>query len=353
MTTKIYFAGGGLDSLEVTSDPTAVVRETTDGAIAGYSTVTVRIGGNSSTFRARMYDPDSNLPTPVAVGSLWFHMLYRESNFNGTTSGTAAGRNFQINKNDGTGLIRCRKTGNTNGTFILDYWNGAAWVNVAAPNATAALAAGVWRQVDVQIVLGDAEAGAVRFYVEKELIFEAAGIDTSTWNVGYVDFFSPSTQNNTVSDTGFQQIIFAEKSTLDFALRQRAAPTGSGDDTAWVGDYTALDETTYSDADFITSAVVGDKESVTGGAYAALASATEVKAVIVGARVRHDNGTPPQNVKSFITVGGADFDAPANMRIGTNFNGSINIFNKNPNTGADWGAALPAATDQYGLKSAT
>jgi hypothetical protein len=351
MTTKIYTVCGGLDSCEVTSDAAAVIRERTSKVVANYSIVSISIGGINSTFRTWMLDPVTQAKTPVNSNSFWYHMLFNEADFNGSISGTAAGRNWQINKADGTGLVRMRKTATTiPGIYIVDYWNGAAWVNIAAPSANVTLTNSIDKQIDVQIVFS-ATVGAVRVYIDKVLTFEQTGLNTSTWEAAYVDHYSPSTQNNTASDTGFSQMIAADASTLDFKLKTRPMNTGQGLSTAFTGTNLDIDENPYSDADFISSAVTGDKESVTGGAYAALPAGTEIKAVCIGARVRNDGGTSPQNIKAFIRVAGADYDAGGNMRIATNFNGSINIFNTNPATTGDWGAGLPASTDQYGLKS--
>lgn len=343
---KIYFAGNGLESVEAV-DATGLTESATF-VIANYLPGAIRLGGTTGSFRTRLLDPANNTPTPVSAGSLWAHFLYAEASFNQSSGGVAAGRNIGLFKSDGTQLVRLRKTANNN-TFIFEYWNGAAYVAAAAPFATVDLIGGTRVQIDIRIDFS-ATVGLVRCYIDKVLKFEVTGLNTSGWNIAYADFFSPSTQPTSGVETAFQGIIFADEGTLDYALKRRPLPTGQGDDVAWTGTNADIDEYPSADADFITSAVTGQKESVTGGAFPALPAATEIKAVVIGARLRNDAGSSPQNAVSYVTVGGVDYDATGNMRIATNFNGSINIFPKNPATAANW-AALPASTDQYGVKS--
>lgn len=327
----IYFAGAGLDSVEI--DPlNATVQEISNNN--GFTTASIRVNSNG---RALGYFVDETDGTRKGFsGTVWFHALHQQF-----ASNYAAGTSSLVLYNSaGTAIIRLQMvTASTNWT--LQYWNGSSWVDVGVAIAWTANYA-----VDIKIRI-HASQGEIEWFYNNLSVARVTGIDTSGFT-NVASFALGGTGSN-----GYHQwteMLAASFNTLGHRFRTRTATGNSGTNTAWDGDYTAIDEVPVNDADNISSATATQVETFTAANLSATPAGSFIKGVAINARIRRDD-TGPQNAKAALRIGSTNYLAPYNFeQPGLGFNGRHWVWSLNPATAAAW-SAISEANCEFGLQS--
>jgi hypothetical protein len=165
--------------------------------------------------------------------------------------------------------------------------------------------------------------------------------DTSALNgVAYVRL-----KSNLISY--WSQVICADESTVSKRLKT-VPPTGAGATTDWTGTYTEIDETVYSDTDFINSATVNQVELVSHGTT--IPSGYVVDAFVVTARAKC-GATGPQNLQLAVKSGATTYTS-SSIALDAGYTANVAIWETDPATSAAFTSSAIASL-QYGVKSIT
>lgn len=214
----------------------------------------------------------------------------------------------------------------------------AVWTTVGSV-ASAALNNGDRQTFDLHVE-GNSATGNATLYIAGVERITAASVDLSA-----VTAIDTIRGYGTASNPCLSQVIVADEPTIGWRLLTRY-PNGAGADTAWVGDYTGVDETTNSDADFVNSGTATQVETFTQ--TGPVITGYIPRAVGVYFRSRRGAGGP-QNIQAALRSAGTNyFSASKAQSLGYGIYG--NIWETNPATAADW---LSTAIDalQPGVKS--
>lgn len=318
-------AGNELDAF--TRSDTTVVEGTTAGTYdSTYARGSIETGASNGYF---------DTPTFASQTTLWLHFehyIIANSSNNLSTPVTCV-------NSSGTDVFRVTTTGSVN-VYQAQYWNGSAWVNIGS---TYSLALSTRYVFDIKIVCGG--SGSFEFYVGGALYTSGSASMTSVDNIAQIRFRSCRT--NTTSY--YSQIIVANESTIGHKYMTKP-PTGNGANTAWSSDYTAVDEATLNEADFITGSADGDIETFTRAALSLGSFA--VKAVVVTALAKN-NGAAPNNIQAALRIGGTNYFS-SNLTLTSGFTPVAAIWATDPSTSATWGTTnAGAATTEFGVKAVT
>lgn len=240
----------------------------------------------------------------------------------------------------GTTILRMRLA-STGGVHQFERWTGSAWSTLAqTPTGFTGR-----NRIDVHIKL--AASGWVRLYVGGALLLNFEGnTEAGTGMVSRV--ILGSGQGSASYVCRHSAFMFSDVDTRPLDFYQRL-PTGNGADTAWTGDYTAVDETGINDADFIKAASVGDTETFTFPALPAETNARKLEALVLSGRSRSAGSI--QHIKGISRVGGTNYEEPAMYDASPTFNAQQWIIPVNPATGNPWtGTEVDGA--QFGVRAA-
>lgn len=238
----------------------------------------------------------------------------------------------------GANKIRLMTSGNS-ATVYIQTWNGTAWVTQATSASAASINA--LHQVDCHVTI-DGASSLVEIYINKVLAVAWTG--TLSGNIGQIGHIN--TDNGAAY--GFSQSIVADEPTLWFKYRLTLPTANSATNTAFTGDYTAVDEAILSDADFITSGTANQVETYTAAARAF--TGYTVKAVILNYRALRDT-TGPQNIQGALRIGGTNYFT-ANRSLTLAYSNFREYYPTNPATGIDWTpGGAGDATLEFGVKS--
>lgn len=316
------FAGGGTISVYTTSsdrDP--------DYARAG-----VAISGSPTRCNKAAF---GNIP------EAWFHYRWGAN----ATGGEGSARSLVTFYNSsGQGVLRLQQLAQAAPNKNLEYWNGSSWVAINGSPLT--ITTSNSPTIDIQCKI-DNSNGRFALYIEGELVVELTG-DTDLFSGSAVDYVRIENWGSTNSRR-CSECIISTTSTLSMRLATLAA-TGNGANTAWTGDYTAIDETTLSDSDLISSGTNDQIETFTFGNLSAPASALGVLAVVNSMRARNA-ASGPQNVQSAIRISSTNYFSSDIPGLTTTFQNGFQVVHElNPATAAAW---TPAEVDalEMGVRS--
>lgn len=216
------------------------------------------------------------------------------------------------------------------GVMRIDAWNGSAWV-VLVTGASGA--GGARTRFDFHVFRNDT-TGRAAVYLNGVLNQEATSIDTNlvAWTaIDRVEFFMDGTSGG---DTWvISGLMIDTVSTLDAIFVQEVA-TGNGTNTAWTGDYTAIDEVGANSADFISSATVGQIDTFTGNINAIIDSGYDISASVISANIEN---TGASNLRLGLTYrSGATNYSIGNALVEPGITVVANMTGVDPNTSAAW-----------------
>lgn len=228
---------------------------------------------------------------------------------------------------DASDNVIARAAISTGSNYVLQYWNGSAFVNVGT---TMEHVNGATYEIDINIKK-DAATGRVAWYRDGVLHAEATALAlTSFGDIAKVRFVG-------VGNTNFwnQTIITdAAQPTIGWNL-WTVPPNADGTDTDGTGSYADVDELVTNTTDFIQFDNAGDKHSFL---HAAIAVEDFVRGVAVAAYARRVDGTGPQSIRPYVIIGGVRYYGDT-FALTTGFLSYEYIWNQSPATATDWTTA--------------
>lgn len=259
--------------------------------------------------------------TTAGAEEIWFHC---EGGFTSAGTAVAAPMIFLRDQNgDETGLsnttpgLRAQVQGNVLGT------------GVTRPTGR--------RQFDVQVT-----AAAVNYYIDgllQETV--AVNLDGTT--------FSTIEIGGGAAEWGCSEVIVSDTSTIGLRCPTNEI-TGQGADNAMVGVFSDVDEAATDDADFISSATIGQNESFTTTTRVPVGS--QLVPIAVTATFRGRQGTlsgGPTDFDGFLTLGGTRYTIGGTGMPVTFGAGAMIVADQNPATASAWGTE--ANDIEFGITS--
>lgn len=208
---------------------------------------------------------------------LWCSCMF----YTTTTSPSATGgpKPWRWQTQAGVALIRTNH--GTTGVCNVEVWNGSAYVIVG----TFSSYKGNLGRLDLYVKL-HASTGRIVFKLDGNIFFDFTG-QTLYGSPGGIGAVALSTVDSVPAV--YSEVIVADENTENMQLHQ-LLPNGNGGQTAWTGDYTAVDEvpnsaapTTY-DTDVISASAAGQTETMTHVDLADTLDNFAIAAVVVAAR---------------------------------------------------------------------
>ena len=331
---SILFAGSSLADFVTANTPTV---NTTAANIAPYVKEGVNVGGTTQKTLTCDFD---------AVADLWAGYHQRVLS---TTSGTAVNciEFFSTAYSTVNALFRLRRPSET--TWRLEYYNGSAWVTTEAtfgggPGSDTAL-----HRLDLHLVLSNT-VGLFEVYKDGALLAALSVSDTiltAATTINRIRIYA-SGYISTTTDAQVSGVIVANEDTRPLVLTQ-LSPTGAGATSGWTGAYTDIDETGFSDVDFIESLTAAQVSTFAFEDMPAGVASHTIEAVVVAGRGRVGVSSPT-SIGAVARVGATDYDNPLEIALDTSYSGFQSIMAINPATSAAWShAAVNSA--EFGVKS--
>lgn len=274
----------------------------------------------------------------AAATECWTHALLYHN------SGSATLTTYPLVWVDGSGVdsVRLKHVSGTSNTLALEYWNGAAWT--AAGSAVAVQVNLDTQAIDFRILCNTASGNLSLYVAGTERI--NASVDLS--GITSIRKFRAlgDTAGGFNFDLRLSQVIIADEPTIGWRLAT-LYPSGTGADTAWTGAYTSIDETVYSDADFINSGSAAQVSTfaLTGPAM----TGYSVRAVVVTARARR-GASGPQNIRMALRSSGTTYPSGSDIALGLGYAPVQAVWETDPATSSAW-VNTAISTLQAGVKS--
>jgi hypothetical protein len=220
----------------------------------------------------------------------------------------------------------------------LQFKNGASWANLGAAFAT---------NVDIQTLdfhIVCATLGSFTVYVSGTQRALSGTVDLS--GISGV----AQVRGRTVHSTAYSQIIVADEPTIGWKL-MTVPMTGQGSThTFTTGGFANIDETVYSDGDFIQSNTAAQVELFTGTPVGSFTGYT-IRAVGVTARAKQ-SGAGPTKMRLLLRAGGTTYDNGSDITLDFGYGAYCAVWETNPSTAADFLSSEITALE-YGVKSVT
>jgi hypothetical protein len=326
------FAGNELDAFVRSS--VNVAEQSSGGTFdATYVRGSIKVGANT---------PADYIETPQPLGSqttIWLHFeWYHPTSFSALAIASLY---------NASGTVVFKLTPDTSGNVQCAYWNGSTYTNIGA---TFAVPANTRVAVDLKLVCGG--SGSVTAYLDSVLKMTASASMGSVDNVDKVRINCANNTGFSGRDPLISQVIISITSTILHKFYCKPPTGNSATNTAFTGDFNAVDELILDDTDYIESTAANDVETYT---HAAITFPTtgSVKAVVVSARALVA-ATGPQNLQACLRVGGTNYFSGNLSGLGAGFAPVQAIFANDPSTSAAWGTTnAGSATTESGLKSIT
>lgn len=248
---------------------------------------------------------------------------------------------------DGAGVERVRLTHRYDtDALALQYDVGAGWVT--AGSITLDLELPARQTMDLRVVCNSASGSLTLFIAGTERIASGTVDLSAITALNKFRSYGATISGSIGMATYTSQVILASESTI--GMRGMSGhPSAAGANTAWTGDHTSVDETAYTDADFIFSSTNGQRETYAVTYVGSMAGYTP-RALIAGARGKY-GGSGPQNLQITV-VSGATTDDSASILLGLGYTANVNVWEDDPNTTLDWTSANIVAA-QVGVEANT
>ena len=278
-----------------------------------YSRGNAGMDGGASTFYECVFSEE--------VSECWLHYRRRYSGFDDQTSAP------EIQFMDAANNIIAKVAITSGSTYVLQYWNGAAFVVVGTSMLNAVNT--IW-EIDINIKK-DATTGRVAWYRSGVLHAEALGLNLTSFGdiakVRLVGRGSTNYWNQVIATAGDEPTITWNLWTL--------VPNADGTDTDGIGTYADVDELSMDTNDFIQLDNAGDKHSFL---HAAITAEDFIRGVGVAACARRVDGSGPQNIRPYLIIGGVRYYGDT-FALTTGFLDYQYIWNLSPATSTDWTTA--------------
>lgn len=288
MPTERYFSLCELGDGEISS--AVAVTMTTSGAPDYYDSTRAR-GAITVNGTAQFIE---TAPFVDAASATTF---YTRQDLRHRGFGNYTGAYLEYVNSSGVVIFRLRVVGSIE-TFTAEYWNGSTYVSAG----TFTFGASNRAKLAIKLVCG--AASNVQIHLGGVAVLTAAINNAAVDNVAKVRY-----RTGNSSEVAYWSECAGANFDLRDLLIRTEPPTGNGTNTAWTGDYTAIDETGQDDTDLISSGTVGQRETYTHAAYT-IPAGYAVESLWVTARGRV-NGAGPVDAKFCLRSGGANYDSSA------------------------------------------
>jgi hypothetical protein len=302
------------------------------GPIPNYDTSNAGLYYNNSlsrgTIRALKGEGDPYVELSADASELWLHFEQKTQSYPGGPDTTV----LKFMGNDGSYQIAAIRFGNAMGFYKST--DGVSLVPIVS-GMPITLSTTDRMIIDVHVKIA-ASGGFVKVYINETLVHTEGPTNTSTngpQSIRYINLSSPG------AASFYSQIIVADQSTIGWRLAEIHPVVGSQNFSGWTGDYSALDDFTYSSTktDFLsvnTNNAVSSFE--TSDVHSSLSVMT-IEAVVFCARALAETGSAVDNIQLGPSIGGT-FYPSGTLTIGEG-NGEVivkAIFSNNPATSSPW-----------------
>lgn len=331
----ILWAGGEIGSV-IPSDAN-VVEVTTNGSglsfVDSFKRCAIQSYGGSSYFET---------PSVGSQTTIWYHF-----EFSSVWGQSSSSQHVWATFLDSGGTERFRLKGSAYGeTLRLEYNLSGTWtllgseISIATHQFT-----GTMQVFDLGLVVNSA-SGSAKLYSSGTLRIDSGTVDFSS--ITAMDEMRGYGRTTLIPEKNFfSQLIIADDATIGKRL-VTVYPSGAGATTGFTsGDYTGVDETVYSDADYISSGTADQVELFAGTAAGSL-TGYAVQAVIVAARAKYSSGSP-NDIQLALRSGGTNYFS-ATQALDVGYGAHVAVWSTNPDGSIAWTNTTAAAT-QFGVKS--
>lgn len=315
----IYYMGGEIGTF-TPADANAGEGTSTLGKDPNFSRVSISVNGGSS----------SNTSSDFSLPDEWWFHAYIANRF-----ANVAFKYYYFR----TATTDVLRLGFNQTSIKVEVWSGIAWVEVIAPT-TVDMGSDAEQTIDLHVT-GNSASGEVALYI--------AGVkrDEQTADLSTV----VGIENLKIAGAasyGGSQFVIADEPTTGWRL-MTYVPTGAGATGDWTGDYTGIDESVNSDADFINSGTANQVELFTTTPVGSITGYIP-RAVGVYCRAKCGAGGPQNLQLALRSAGTTYFSGSKALDVG--YGGFGHIWNQDPATSADFLSGALAAL-QPGVKSIT
>lgn len=254
----------------------------------------------------------------TATADIWFHAL-----INMASTFSASGSIVRLRKGS-VQIVRIRAIGTNPGTLNFEYWNGSAWIIIAAAIA----AVDVLQDIDIHCKIA-ASGGQFTLYQNGNQIAEFTG-DTTLSGANNVDNFI---LGGSFSRSYFSQLLVKDSNTIGDKV-QTSQPTADGALTAWSGSFADIDDAGLNeDGTLVGSSIADDESSYVIDDPVAIGGKS-IEAVVHVARASRD-ATGPQNLQLTTISGGTSYPS-SSFALELGLAPYQNIRSVDPDTSAPW-----------------
>lgn len=320
----ILFAGGEAGSCRPLTGGVYEVLTTDSGAACFRSEnarCAMRLGNSATSFESPIH------AGVAAVGYSWCGYYFNNVlTYGGTLFEMYAGATAQIR------IVA------VNSSFVtaisLEYWDGSAWQvsdTHSTPNST----------ITRFEVFCNKTSGALQLYVSGSLVID------ETESLSHLSNFTHCRWYGVIASTGYVSEWAAATTPNAVAAVETWPATGDGAVTDGTGDYTGIDEITYSDADGITFSAGGQINTFTNGRTA---SGYVILAVTLGIRGKK-GASGPTGQQGVLRIGGSNYVSSTDT-LSTGYGAFSPVWETNPATAGAWADAAVEGLE-FGVKAIT
>jgi len=252
------------------------------------------------------------------VTECWFHVRRAYTGFNDYTSSPP------IFAMDAANNVVAKLEITIDDNYLLQYWNGAAFVTVGTKILQNA---NVPQVIDFHIKKGAGD-GEVAVYKNGVLHAQATGLNL----VSFGDL-AKIRMGSRGSDNRWSQVIVtdAAEPTIDWNL-WTVVPSANGTDTDGTGTVADVNELNMNTATFVGLSAAGEKRSFV---HAAINTEDFIRGVVVAGCMRRVDDTGPQSIRPYLIIEGTRYYGDT-FALTIGFLDYEYVWPLSPASGTDW-----------------
>lgn len=255
----IYAVGDEQDSYQIHT-----------GSFAGVQTFSKPTGARVGPYTTNINTLRLDLNT--SVSEVWIHAHVYPSGGTNDNSPVLSLYN-RTNSRASVRWVTPSSGGGNSTTHRLQYTsNGTTWVDILTFYMTA-------NSNLIDIYFKGGASGEAKVFIGGQLQVSASG----SWTLNDSTFDSIVFGSSSSSTNYWGGVIVASEPTINWTI-DTIEPNAAGNSSDWTGAYTAIDESTYDDSDFITTNTVGHKFLSNLASMAALPAGRRIAGVCMAAR---------------------------------------------------------------------
>lgn len=237
---------------------------------------------------------------------------------------------------------------NSTGTRV-SYFNGTT--RAYSPYLGYSLYGTGLKRIDVHFKIA-ASGGIIELFVDGKSVASFSGVagDTDYASALGVDMFRATNYAQSSASSAYSGIVMADEDTRRFRVIG-LEPTANGTHTDWTGGYGDIDETGYSDTDYLYSDAADEKSTFVFADVPAQFSQHKVAGVCLSGRGIGDV-VSPQLIRGIARLSSVDYELDPTNGMPATINGISYLWTTNPATSAAWTISEVNA-GEFGFRSAS